>query len=178
MKGMNMRKVAALAGAVLLGASAFAMAEVTYGSAHLVDQNGQPLVKIYIGSKAMASDGVAAANIAAAIANEAYKISMSDSSKAGTGSCAAGPGATGPGICQIDPNSKRVTLRVEFPGEAAETHTFQTLITDTIDRTLGNRNITRAEDSYAATMTALDTFGSTTSAIRAVETDTEKGKLL
>ena len=178
MKGASIKKIAAFAAAVLLGASAFAAADVVYGGTQIVDQNGQPTVKVYIGSRAMASDGVAAANIASAIANEAYRGSLLAASKAGAASCAAIPVVMGSGACPIDPGSKTVTLNIEVPGEAAGAYTFQTLITDSIDRTLENRNITRAEDKYAATMAASDTSGSTTSAIRAVETNTTKGTLL
>ena len=71
MRGINVRKIAAIAGALTLGLSAVAVADVLYGNTQLVDQNGQPTVKIYVGSKAAISDGIAAANIAAKIANEA-----------------------------------------------------------------------------------------------------------
>lgn len=84
MKGINVRKIAAFAGAAVLGLSALAVADVVYGSTQLVDQNGQPTVKVYVGSKAAISDGVAAANIAAKIANEAYKSSTLTASVSGT----------------------------------------------------------------------------------------------
>jgi hypothetical protein len=175
---MNVMKIAAVACAALLGASSFAMAGAAYGGTELVGQGGQPLAKVYIGSRAMASDGVAAAGIAAAIANEAYKSSVAAASKAGAASCTAVMGGAENGACRIDPGSKKVTLSVEAPGAGAGVHTFQTLITDSIDRTPANRNSTRAEDSYSATMAASDTSGSTASAIRAVETNTSKGMLL
>lgn len=177
MKGINVRKIAAVAGAAVLGLSAFAVADVVYGSTQLVDQNGQPTVKIYVGSNAAISDGVAAANIAAKIANEAYKSSTLTASVSGTPTVTCGTGS-GAGTCSIVESSKKVTLEVNVPGTIAGTHTFKTLITDTIDRTLQNRNSTRSEDNYTATMTATDTAGSITSPLRAVETDTNKGKWL
>jgi len=174
MKGINVRKIAAVAGVAILGLSAFAVADVVYGSTQLVDQNGQPTVKIYVGSNAAISDGVAAANIAAKIANEAYKSSTLTAAVGGTPTCTVGS-AVGAGTCSIVESSKKVTLEVSVPGTIAGTHTFKTLITDTIDRTLQNRNDTRSEDNYIATTTATDTAGAVTSPLRAVETGTSKG---
>ena len=76
MKGINVRKIAAFAGAAVLGLSALAVADVVYGSTQLVDQNGQPTVKVYVGSKAAISDGVAAANIAAKITIARTKLAI------------------------------------------------------------------------------------------------------
>ncbi|MEM2137815.1 MAG: S-layer protein [Candidatus Anstonellaceae archaeon] len=170
MKGINVRKIAAFAGAAVLGLSAVAVADVVYGSTQLVDQNGQPTVKIYVGSKAAISDGVAAANIAAKIANEAYKSSVLTAQVSGTPKCTVGSGVGGTGTCSIVESSKKVTLEVNVPGVVAGTATFKTLITDTIDRTPKNRNNTLSEDNYTSTTTAADTSGSVVSPLRAVET--------
>jgi hypothetical protein len=170
MKGINVRKIAAFAGAAVLGLSAVAVADVVYGSTQLVDQNGQPTVKIYVGSKAAVSDGVAAANIAAKIANEAYKSSVLTAQVSGTPKCTVGSGVGGTGTCSIVESSKKVTLEVNVPGVVAGTATFKTLITDTIDRTTKNRNNTLSEDNYTSTTTAADTSGSVVSPLRAVET--------
>ena len=67
----------------MLGASV-AIADVVYGNTQLVDQNGQPVVKVIVGSTAAASDGVVAANIASKIANEAYKTSTLTATTAGS----------------------------------------------------------------------------------------------
>ena len=176
MKGINAKKIAAFAGAAVLFGAAAVAAEVTYGSTQLVDQSGQPTVKIYVGSKAQISDGVAAANIAAKIANEAYKSSTLTASVSGTPTCTIGSGVSGAGTCSIVESSKKVTLEVTLPGSISGTHTFKTLIYDTIDRTLANRNNTLSEDVYPATLTSTDTSGTVTSPLRAVETDTTKGK--
>jgi len=176
MKGINVKKIAAFAGAAVLFGAAAVAAEVTYGSTQLVDQSGQPTVKIYVGSKAAISDGVAAANIAAKIANEAYKSSTLTASVSGTPTCTVGSGVSGAGACSIVESSKKVTLEVTLPGSVSGTHTFKTLIYDTIDRTLQNRNNTLSEDEYPASLTATDTSGTVTSPLRAVETDTTKGK--
>ena len=94
MKGMNVKKIAAFAGAAVLFGAAAVAAEVTFGSTQLVDQSGQPTVKIYVGSKAAISDGVAAANIAAKIANEAYKSSTLTATVSGTPTCTVGAGGS------------------------------------------------------------------------------------
>jgi len=142
-----------------------------------VDQSGQPTVKIYVGSKAQISDGVAAANIAAKIANEAYKSSTLTASVSGTPTCTVGSGVSGAGACSIVESSKKVTLEVTLPGTIAGTHTFKTLITDTIDRTTQNRNYSKSEDQYNSTYQSTDTSGVTTSPLRLVDTG-DKGKLL
>lgn len=173
MRGINVRKIAAFAGAAVLGLSAIAVADVVYGSTQLVDQNGQPTVKVYVGTKAAISDGVAAANIAAKIANEAYKSSTLTASVSGTPSCSVGGGVGGTGTCSLVESSKKVTLEVTIPGTIAGTHEFKTLITDTIDKTLQNRNNTLPEDYYTTggtgTSAAGDAGGSITSPLRGVE---------
>ena len=176
MKGINVRKIAALATIGVLGFSAVAMADVVFGSTQLVDQNGQPTVKIVVGSKAAVSDGVAAANIAAKIANEAYKSSTLTAQVSGTPTCTVGAGVSGAGTCSIVESSKSVTLEVTVPGTVAGTHNFKTLITDTIDRQTQNRNDLLSEDVYQAAMTSTDTSGSIASPLRAVETGTVKGQ--
>lgn len=157
MKGINVRKIAAVAGAGLLAVGAIAAADVVYGSTQLVDQNGQPTVKVYIGSTAAISDGVAAANIAAKIANEAYKSSTLTASVSGTPSCSVGSGVGGAGTCSIVESSKKVTLAVTVPGTVAGAHTFKTLISDYVDKTLENRNRTASEDIYNYATTDSDT---------------------
>jgi len=166
MKGINVKKIAAFAGAAVLASACLGAAEVVFGSTQLVDNNGQPTVKVYVGSKAAVSDGVAAANIAAKIANEAYKSSTLTASTSGTATCTAGTGATGAGACSIVESSKKVTLSVEIPGTVAGTHTFKTLIGDYIDKQLQNRNNTRSEDNFSALRSSGDTSGSVTSPLR------------
>ena len=151
MNGINVKKIAAFAGAaVLLGAS-LAVADVVYGNTQLVDQNGQPTVKVVVGSHAAISDGVAAANIAAKIANEAYKSSTLTAAVSGTPTCKVGNGTSGTGACSIVESSKKVTLEVTLPGEVAGTYTFKTLVTDSIDRLLANRVGTGADDTWTNT---------------------------
>lgn len=149
MKGINAKRIAALAaGAVLLGSSVVA-ANVMYQNTELVNDNGQPTVKIVVGSNAQISDGVAAANIAAAIANQAYKSSTLSASLSGQPTCSAGAtSGTGAGTCEV--TDKKVTLEIEVPGVMGNAYQFKTLITDTIDKTLANRIDTRSEDNYTS----------------------------
>jgi hypothetical protein len=167
MKGLNVRKIAAFAGATLLGLSAVAVAELVYGNTQLVDQNGQPTVKVYVGSKAAASDGVAAANIAAKIANEAYKGTTLTAKLSGTPTCTVGTGTSGTGTCQVVESSKKVTLAVTVPGQVAGKYNFYTLITDSLDKTPENRVYAGPDDTYPATLTSND-VGTTLSPLRGV----------
>ncbi|MCX8197410.1 MAG: S-layer protein, partial [Candidatus Micrarchaeota archaeon] len=132
MKGINIKKIAAFAGAAVLFGASLAVADVVYGNVQLVDQSGQPTVKIVVGSKAAITDGVAAANIAAKIANEAYKSSTLTAGLSGQATCSVGT-TNATGSCSVVETSKKVVLEVVVPGEVAGTHTFKTLITDTID---------------------------------------------
>ncbi len=173
MKGINVRKIAALTSALILGASALAVADVYYGNTQLVDQNGQPTVKVYVGSKAAVSDGIAAANIAAKIANEAYKSSTLTASVSGTPTCSVGTGIGGTGTCSIVESSKKVTLEVTVPGTIAGVHEFKTLISDTIDRTPANRISTSGDDIYNNSAAAPDTTGTPPSPLRGSEKTTD-----
>ena len=167
MKGLNVRKIAALTAIGVLGLSTVALADVVFGSSQLVDQNGQPTVKIVVGSNAAVSDGVAAANIAAKIANEAYKTSSLTAQVSGTPTCTVGSGVTGAGTCSIVESSKSVTLTVTVPGQTAGSYTFKTLISDNVDRFLANRNSAiGGDDSYAWTVADSDTSNAITSPLR------------
>ena len=89
---VNLRKVGAIvAGATILASSA-AFAGLMFGSTTLVDDNGAPVAKVVVGSKAMPSDGVAAALIAGKIVSETYKSSTLTAQVSGTAACAAGNG--------------------------------------------------------------------------------------
>ena len=73
MKSINTKRIAAVAaGAALLGVGLAFAGPVTFQNVQVIGSNGQPLVQIVVGSKAQITDGIAAANIAAAIGNLAY----------------------------------------------------------------------------------------------------------
>jgi len=145
---LNVKRIAALAaGAALLGAS-FAVADVTFQNAQIINQNGQPVVKIVVGQKAEAVDGIAAANIAAVIGNLAYKSQTITASVSGQASCSVSAG-TGAGVCPI--SNEKVTLDVTLPGTVSGALGFRTLISDWVDKDLENRNNTGTTDTYSGT---------------------------
>jgi hypothetical protein len=73
MKTLNAKRVAAIAaGAALLGMGLAFAGSVTFQNVMVVSNSGQPVVQVVVGTSAKASDGIAAANIAAAIGNLAY----------------------------------------------------------------------------------------------------------
>jgi len=68
-----------------------------------------------------------------------------------------------------------------LPQDGAATgpyYTFETLITDTLDRTLQNRQNTLPEDKYASLLSDTDTGGAITSPLRAVAPNTTLAKNL
>ncbi|MDE1868422.1 MAG: S-layer protein [Candidatus Micrarchaeota archaeon] len=72
MKSLSVRKIASVvAGAAIIG-SGLAFSSVTFQNVPVISTSGQPVVQVVVGSNAKASDGVAAANIAAAIGNLAF----------------------------------------------------------------------------------------------------------
>jgi hypothetical protein len=73
MKALNAKRIAAVAlGATLLGIGLAASGPVTFQNVPIINNAGTPVVQVVVGSGAKPSDGVAAANIAAAIGNLAF----------------------------------------------------------------------------------------------------------
>lgn len=73
MKSLNAKRIAAVvSGAALLGVGLAFAGSVTFQNVPVITTSGQPVVQVVVGSNAKASDGVAAANIAAAIGNLAF----------------------------------------------------------------------------------------------------------
>lgn len=73
MKTLNAKRIAAVvAGAALLGVGLAFAGPITFQNVPIISNSGQPVVQIVLGSSSKPSDGVAAANIAAAIGNLAY----------------------------------------------------------------------------------------------------------
>ncbi|MFA5412264.1 MAG: S-layer protein [Candidatus Micrarchaeia archaeon] len=137
MKGINLKKIGAIVAGSAILASSIAFAGLVYQNTPLVDANGQPVVKVVVGERAMSSDGVVAAYIASKIANEAYKSSTLTAQVVGEGSCTGGSGS---GTCTVVENSEQVTLEVTVPGAgAADQEDYDTSIGDYLDRALKNR---------------------------------------
>ncbi|MFH1448486.1 MAG: S-layer protein [Candidatus Micrarchaeota archaeon] len=132
MKGLSVKKIAALAaGAAILGASVVA-ADVTYGNTQIVNQNGQPVVKVVVGQKAAASDGVVAANIAAKIGNYAYSKQTLSATLSGTATCTTSLVGGGVGSCPV--SNEKVVLEVTLPGVVSGSASFKTYINDYVDK--------------------------------------------
>lgn len=73
MKTLNAKRITAIAaGAALLGFGLAFAGQVTFQNVLIINGNGQPVVQVVVGHSAQPSDGVAAANIAAAIGNLAF----------------------------------------------------------------------------------------------------------
>lgn len=73
MKRLNAKKIAAVvSGAALLGMGLAFASPVTYSNVPIINNAGQPVVQVVVGSLAKPTDAVAAGNIAAAIGNLAF----------------------------------------------------------------------------------------------------------
>ncbi|MEM4332007.1 MAG: S-layer protein [Candidatus Micrarchaeia archaeon] len=164
MKSLNTKKIVALAaGATLLGSALLGAGAVSFGNTELINANGVPQAKVVVGAAAKASDGVAAANIAAVLGNLAFKQAAVTATPTGLDglTCAA----SNAGACEV--LSKSVTLEVTTPAGVipAGAYGFETYISDYID--LATKN--RAEDKVtgspwdgnsATQLTALKISGS------------------
>lgn len=145
MKRLNIRKIAALVlGAATLAGSVVA-AEVSYGNIPIVNENGVPQVKVVVGARAAASDGVAAANLAALIGNLAYKSQDITATVQGTPTCSVTGGASG--SCPV--TDEKVTLNVTIPGTVTGAYGFTTYIADYVDQKTKNRNMSTTDDQDA-----------------------------
>ncbi len=71
MKTINAKRIAAVAASLLIGL-AFAGTGVTWNNIPIINNQGQPVVQVVVGSAAQPSDGVVAANIAAVLGNLAF----------------------------------------------------------------------------------------------------------
>lgn len=155
MKGINLKKIGAIVAGSAILASSIAFAGLVYQNTPLVDANGQPVVKVVVGERAMASDGVVAAYIASKIANEAYKTSTLTAQVVGEGSCTGGSGS---GTCTVVENSEQVTLEVTVPGAgAADQEEYDASIGDYLDRELQNR-FGKDSDTFVAVNETDETY--------------------
>ncbi len=132
---VNLKKIGAIVAGATILASSVAFAGLMFGSTELVNANGAPVAKVVVGESAAASDGVAAANIAAKLASEAFKTSTLTAQVAGIDSvsCALGSGSSG-ATCAV--SDKTVKLEVTVPGATdTSVYQFESLIGETVDRT-------------------------------------------
>ncbi len=152
MKSLNTKKIVALAaGAALLGGALLGAGSVTFGNTELVNANGNVVAKVVVGDNAAATDGVAAANIAAVLGNRAFKQTEVTATPTGLDglSCeVSGEGSEG--TCEV--LSKSVTLEIVTPAGTvpAGAYAFTTLIDDFIDANLEDRSTGLAADNEDA----------------------------
>ena len=145
---VNLKKIGAIVAGATMLASSVAFAGLMYGNTQLVNDNGQPLVKVVVGEKALASDGVAAANIAAKLASEAYAMkNLTAQYVSGSVKCSAANASNGTGTCSL--TNKKATLEITVPGATVTgTYTAGNLIGDYLDRALLDRGGSSSEIYY------------------------------
>ncbi len=128
-----------------------------FGSTTLVDDNGAPVAKVVVGSKAQPSDGVAAALIAGKMVSETYKSQTLTAQVSGTAACTPSGGAA-TGTCSI--SNEKARLEITVPGSiAAGTWTGNNLIGDYLNRALLDRepNADAGDSDQAYEMGGSDT---------------------
>ena len=167
MKGWKSRLATTLIAAAFIGSTAVSAATLYYENTKLVEENGQPVAKIVVGAGAGVSDGIAAANIASAIAQQAYARQNLNVRLSGTPACTVS-GGTGSAAGSCEVSDKKVTIEITVPGQLANAHQFTTLITDTIDKTPGNRMNTLGADNYTNDVSTSDTTSNIPSPLRGV----------
>lgn len=133
---VNLKKLGAIVAGATILASSVAFAGLYFGNTQLVNDNGAPQVKVVVGANAAASDGVAAANIAAKIASEAFKTSKLTASVSGT----ATYGTTGNATTGVTLTNKACKLSISVPTSATPgEYSFYPLLGEYVDRTLLDR---------------------------------------
>lgn len=148
MKGINVKKIAALAiGALFVGSAAVSASKLMYEDTTLVSDSGVPQVSVLIpgASAAAMTDGVAGARIASKLAAESYKEVIYTAELSGTAVCGAGEGAEG--ACPV--TDKSVSMTITSPGITG-VYTIDTAIYDIFDEQVGNRegNLGTPVDAY------------------------------
>ncbi len=156
-RSLNVKKVAAsAAGLALVGAALAGAVQVDSSglSSFPFFTNGEPNVKVVVGSGAAASDAVAAGNIAAMLGNLAYNDQPVTVLGIDQLSCGAGGAA---GSCDL--TNKQVVLTVTTPGvNPASAFSMTTYVNDRLDY---NPDTTRSLTTSFSGLTNTS-FGSTT----------------
>ncbi|MCI0503556.1 S-layer protein, partial [Candidatus Micrarchaeota archaeon] len=114
---VNLKKIGAIVAGATILASGAAFAGLMFGSTTLVDDNGAPVAKVVVGSKAQPSDGVAAALIAGKIVSETYKSSTLTAQVSGTAACTPSGAGNATGTCSI--SNEKARLEITVPGSVA-----------------------------------------------------------
>ena len=131
MKGLNVKKIAALAAGALFLGSAAVTAGLTYDDTELISDSGVPQVSVIVGEDAAASDGVAAARIASFLASKAYKTTHYTADVTGEPLCTPTGGEEG-GTTTGQCTDMSVTLKITSPGITGA-YSWDTAIYDIFD---------------------------------------------
>lgn len=155
MKSINVKRIAAVvAGAALLGAGLAFAGPITFQSIPIINNSGQPQVQVVLGSGAKPSDGIAAANIAAAIANLAYaSVPVTASVNMTQAKAVLHPVVTSSNYVL---SNQQVFLNESSSAYVSGTYTFQALIGSVINRAirLGVPQYSKSLQSGASTQYA------------------------
>lgn len=155
MKGLNLKKVGALVAGATILASSVAFAGLSFEDTELVNANGQPLVKVVVGADAAASDGVAAANIASYIANNAF-ATKTYTAMATDAECGSSATAGSTGTCAV--TNEAVKLEVTVPGSVGTGKAnFKLALNDYFDKDILNRLKSESTDLYALNTSEIST---------------------
>ncbi len=163
MKSINAKRIAAVAaGAALLGVGLAFAGPVTFQNVAIIGSSGQPLVQIVVGSKAQITDGIAAANIAAAIGNLAYTTVGVTASVNAASASALHVTVTNPSALTI--SGQQVWLNQTGAAYAAGSYSFSALIGSVLNRGIqvGSPASTKALQT-SSNYAYLESFALTTS---------------
>ena len=146
MKSLNPKRIAAVVGGAALLATGLAFAgPISFQNVPIISNSGQPLVQIVVGTLAKPSDGVAAANIAAAIGNLAY-TSVPVTASVNMTQAAKVLHAVIPSSAKYSLTNQQVYFNESTTAYISGTYQFSTLIGSVINRGVKT-------DQYGATKT-------------------------
>lgn len=149
MKSLNPKRIAAVVGGAALLATGLAFAgPISFQNVPIISNSGQPLVQIVVGTLAKPSDGVAAANIAAAIGNLAY-TSVPVTASVNTTQAAKVLHAVIPSSAKYSLTNQQVYFNESTTAYISGTYSFSALIGSVF-----NRGVTTKQ--YGATKTPQD----------------------
>jgi hypothetical protein len=146
MKSLNPKRIAAVVGGAALLATGLAFAgPISFQNVPIISNSGQPLVQIVVGTLAKPSDGVAAANIAAAIGNLAF-TSVPVTASVNTTQAAKVLHAVIPSSAKYSLTNQQVYFNESTTAYISGTYSFSALIGSVFNRGVKT-------DQYGATKT-------------------------
>lgn len=131
MNRLNAKRIGVLAASLLFGLAV--ASPVVFGNIQIINNLGQPVVQIVVGSTAQPSDGVVAANIAAVIGNLAFASTNVTYSIAGTAGLSCALTTTTP-TCPL--TAQKVWLGVSGAAVPSGTYGFTTLIGSVLNQAI------------------------------------------